>query len=193
MNAHRPRKKVKKALAIEWDQSEESPPTPETVAKLKSDAVRKLIGRKHGLTELHWDATIEIRTIREALGRGLFPIRTLGPELDVGGPTNAPYRDPLDRLSRYEEAIWRERYKPWSAEMKAIAHVGRAGPVRYLAIVEHVVIDNIGTRQADNMLGFRNGRTLAYLREALQRYAEIAQWAQKPQDIGPKTALSTAS
>jgi len=69
------RRKVAKPLALDWDASEEAPATPQTIAKLKSDAVRKLVGRPNGLTMSMWEAAIEIRAIREALCRGMFPYR----------------------------------------------------------------------------------------------------------------------
>lgn len=177
--AARRRRKPQKPLAPEWDVSEEAPPTPETVAKLKTDAVRKLVGK--ALTEPQWEAAREIREIREAIGRGLFPCRTLGKEMDVSGPLNAPFRDPMDRLSRREAAIWSENYRPWSDEMKAVARVGWRGPVTFMHVIEVVVIDNVAVSAADRLLGFpeRNAVALGILRTALQRYAEIAGWVSR--------------
>lgn len=171
----RKRRKPVKPLAPDWDITEEAPPTPETVAKLKTDSVRKLVGR--GITEPQWEAAQEIRHIREALGRGLFPCRTLGKEMDMVRSSDG-FRDPLDRLTRSEERMYYDHYRPWIKEAEQAARFGK-GQITFLNVIEVVVIDNYAVRAADKMLGIRNGSAQDILRQSLQRYAEIAGWVQR--------------
>jgi hypothetical protein len=162
--------------------------TPETRAKLRSDVVLKLHrGGRLRLEQLQ--AAEELRRIWQALGRGLFASAA---RLDapIGGASRKPDRDPLGALAAGEEIAYRRRYRPWSREL-SIALAGGRRSTR-LQLVLDIVVDNLGTRQADRQYGLRHGAALALLQSALLRYAEIAGWM-RPARAGLRRASASGS
>jgi hypothetical protein len=168
-------------------------PTPETVAKLRTDTVQRL-HRQGRLTIEQLQAAEEIRRVWQAVGRGLFPTaaRLEGVRRAAAGQP----RDPIDRMSDGEERAFRRRYRPWAREMErapvarsatagrmtaGVAAGGGAGRgLSCLQLVYDMVIDNYGPRQVEQMHRLRHGLAMQGLRLALQRYAEIAEWVRPP-------------
>lgn len=120
------RRARERALALPTADVVEAGPTPETLKKLRADVIEKLrhAGR---LGNEQVQAAEEIRIVWQAFGRGMFPqasFRTTG----VRDSLRAHFRDPIDRLTRKEELVWRQRYKPWSLEFSGeIARAIRGG------------------------------------------------------------------
>lgn len=145
--------------------------TPETRKKLRFDVIARL-QHTGQLRSEHILAAQEIRTVWEALTRGIFH-----------GLSDTPHQphmragasDPLDRLSEAEEIMWRTRYRPWTHEM-ATAVFGGAHVTR-LQLVLDIVVDNYGLREVEEMYKMQRGTSATrHLKAALHRYAEIAGW-----------------
>jgi hypothetical protein len=123
-----------------------TPPTSETVAKLRSDVIDRLYGEGR-LRPEHVDAAFEIRRVWEAFGRGLFPGSHFGDR--VPQPHLQPmFVDPIDRLTPAEEIAWRTRYRPWAREMSLLVVTGSVRVSR-LQLILDVVVDNNGFRQVE--------------------------------------------
>lgn len=156
------------------------PPTPETVSKLRQDVIGRLF-REGRLREEHVRASKEVREVWEAIGRTLFP--TAGA---VDGPRQfhlaATARDPIQRMSDAEEAMWRRHYRPWADEMSLPVVTGTVRVSR-LQVVLDIAVDNHGLRQVEAWYRMRHGLAFEYLRASLHRYAELAGWVSP--DDGP--------
>jgi hypothetical protein len=155
-------------------------PTPETVAKLRTDLVLRL-HRQGRLTIEQFQAAEEIRRVWQAVGRGLFP--TAGTLDGVARAAPGQPRHPIDRMTDSEERAFRRRYRPWAREMdsamfcqRRASNNGGGRGVSYLQLVYDMVIDNHGPRQVERLHRLRHGLAVKGLRTALQRYAELAQW-----------------
>ena len=96
--------------------------------------------------------------------------------------------DPIDRLTRLEEAAWRLRYRPWAREMAVTVAAGAIRTTR-LQLILDVVVDNHGLREVEGWYRMRHGAAIEHVRAALHRYAEIAGWVDEPY---PETRKSTA-
>lgn len=151
------------------------PPKEDARKRLRADVILKLYNQK-SITKAEHDAALSIRDVVYAIGRGLFPMRALedlGTYIDGG----APYRDPLNRMSKAEYDTWLKVYVPWSTAMGR-APVGQSG--RYLLeLIHDIAIDNWGPRQADKAYRIGNGRSLEYLRQGLEDYAKRAGFISK--------------
>lgn len=151
------------------------PPTPATVARLRTDVIEGLYQNGRLLPE-HVRAAREVRRIWEGFGRALMPSAQT---LSATGRSKriTSFRDPIDRLSLAEEVAWRVRYRPWAQEM---SHSLTAGALRVtrLQLTLDIAVDNHGLRQIEGWYRMRHGAALGHLRGALHRYAEIAQWVE---------------
>ena len=161
-------------------------PTPETAARLRRDLVARLAGEgRLGRGQVR--AALEVRRVWEAFGRGLFPAtNTMTPA--AGRGRRAMFIDPIDRLTRLEEAAWRLRYRPWAREMAVTVAAGAIRTTR-LQLILDVVVDNHGLREVEGWYRMRHGGAIEHIRAALHRYAEIAGWVDEPY---PETRKSTA-
>ena len=161
-------------------------PTPETAAKLRRDIVARL-SQEGRLGREQVRAALEIRRVWEAFGRGLFPAtNTMAPA--VGRRKHAMFVDPIDRLSREEEAAWRLRYRPWAREMAVTVAAGAIRTTR-LQLILDIVVDNHGLREVEGWYRMRHGGAIEHIGAALHRYAEIAGWVNEPY---PETRKSAA-
>lgn len=154
---------------------EATPPTPQTVRKLRRDLILHLheSGR---LRAEHLRAAEEIRRIWQAFSRGLGPSAVNPASTGSRGPS---VRQPLEWLSDREEIIWRNRYRPWANEASAIPSGGIVRVTR-LQIVVALAVDNGGLRQVDGWYRMRNGASFEHLRDGLHRYAVIGGWIDSP-------------
>lgn len=151
------------------------PPTENMRKRLRADVVLKLYNQG-SITRAEHDAALGIRDILHAVGRGLFPVQSLvdlGTHIDGG----SPYRDPLGRMKKAEYETWAKVFVPWANAMGRVP-VGNSG--RYLReLVEDIVVENIGPRQADKAYRIGNGRALTYLKQGLSDYAQRAGFISK--------------
>ena len=165
-----------------------APPTPETAAKLRCDVVQRL-GERAALSAAQLRAAREIRRVWEAVGRGLVArAQSLTPRAE--SRRRGLFADPIARMSGQEERAWRLHYRPWAREMARTVAAGALRTSR-LQLVLDIVVDNHGTRQVEGWYRMRHGSALAHVRAALQRYAEIAGWAEVPDaTVKPRTAAA---
>ena len=166
--------------------ADEAGPTPETAAKLRRDLVQRLAAEgRLGREQVR--AAFEVRRIWEAFGRGLFPATNTMAAAAARG-RRAMFVDPIDRLTRQEEAAWRLRYRPWAREMAVTVAAGAVRTTR-LQLILDVVVDNHGLREVEGWYRMRHGGAVEHIRAALHRYAEIAGWVDEPY---PETRKSAA-
>lgn len=185
----RNKKRTNPALALDLPSSSPMPaqeegsspmavsPTPQTVAKLRVDVLKRLLDGGH-LREEHVEAAKEIQRVWFALGRGLFPRSRWAESLDRVDGTE-PFRDPIDLMNTREERLWRIHYRPWADEVGRLL-LGRGGSVSVLQIVLDVVVDNWAPSQLERSYRLRHGTVRPKLAWALWRYAELAGWVQAP-------------
>jgi hypothetical protein len=141
--------------------------TAETLAKLRHDVVARLVA--HGrLQRVHGDAAEEIRTVSEAVGRGLCPTAQMAAWAGRPSGFRGP-RDFLDRMTAEERRLWQFRYLPWRSELVRAGDDALPG-ARWLGLVLDIVVDNSGLRQAERRQGLRHGTALTLLAIGLERY-----------------------
>lgn len=153
------------------------PPTPQTAARLKGDNIRRLYvnGR---LKDHHAQAAKQIRTVFEAVGRGMFP--ALRPDLWSGQPPKRrPGRDFLDRMDEYERHLWQRYYLPWSHDLVQERAAGLSG-ARRLQLVIDVVVENLNLSEVEWTYGLERGRAYNLLVSALEKYAHRARLIWRP-------------
>jgi hypothetical protein len=141
--------------------------TAETLAKLRHDVVGRLVARGR-LHRVHADAAEEIRTVVEAVGRGMCP--TAQPTAWTG--RSSGYRGPrdfLDRMSPEERRLWQFHYLPWTRDLTQAGDAVLPGG-RWLELVLEIVVENGGLRRAERRHGLRHGSALGYLATGLERY-----------------------
>lgn len=142
-------------------------PTRQTAARLRHDVVARLLSRGH-LLPPHAEAAGEIRTVHEAVGRGMFP--TAQPPSAVGRrPRGAMATDFLDRMTEHERFLWQRRYLPWSRRLALEVAAGLKA-TRWLQLVIDIVVDNATPREVETRYRLRHGRGLDYLRRGLEIY-----------------------
>ena len=165
-------KQIASGQAFSEKQETGIPPTPETMRKLREDVIVRLV-RKGLLMPHHQDAAMEIRSVHEAVGRGMFARSSFNP--DAGrSPRGHTARDFTDRMSSHERHNWERHYIPWSREMAVAVAAGMAG-TRWMQLVTDIVVDNHAIRAVEDRYGLRHGTEVHYLVEALDRYAHY-QW-----------------
>ena len=148
------------------------PPTPETMRKLREDAIVRLVRKGHLLPH-HQAAALEIRSVHEAVGRGMFARSSYSPAAGRS-PRRHTARDFADRMSSRERHNWERHYIPWSHEMAVAVAAGMAG-TRWMQLVTDIVVDNHAIRAVEDRYGLRHGTAVRYLVEALERYTHH-QW-----------------
>ncbi|MBT5051403.1 MAG: hypothetical protein HOM58_23110 [Rhodospirillaceae bacterium] len=142
-------------------------PTPETVAKLRYDVIARL--RDHGrISARHLEIAEEIRSVHEAVGRGLFPtaqsVRWHG---GSGGRRGGG--EFFDRMTQSERYAWERRYLPWTHDLATEIAAGMAG-TRWLQLIIDIVVDNLSLRDVETRYQLRHGTAIAYLTNGLDRY-----------------------
>jgi hypothetical protein len=147
-------------------------PTPETLAKLRADAVLKLYesGR---LNREQVQAAEDIREVWASFSRAMYPARVFDGTQDckvVGRVVSSP----LDRMTAREYRVWRTIYRPWADDQARRSH--GSGQVTRLSIVTKLVVENWGPRQLEARHRLRHGTVVPILQEALSRYGEFAGW-----------------
>ena len=154
-------------------------PTPETVTKLRRDLIAHLyVGGR--LRREHVDAAEDIRLIWYAFTRRLGPSAVDFTALATG-PRRGPgaVHQPIEWLTGREERIWRNRYRPWAAEMAQIPAGGTVSVTRFRLVLD-LAVENESLRRVEAWYRIRHGRAFEALRDGLQRYAEIAGWIEPP-------------
>lgn len=144
------------------------PPTPETLRKLQQDVVVKLV-RQGVLLPHHHDAAMEIRSVHEAVGRGMFARSSFDPTAGSSGRGQGP-RDFTQRMSSSERRAWEKHYLPWSRDM-AIAVVAGLPGTSWMQLIIDIVVDNNAIGAVEDRYRLRDGTAIRYLTEALDRYA----------------------
>lgn len=163
------------ARAVRIEDEQGIPPTPETARKRRDDIIEDLRKRKKLWAE-HENAALEIRTVWEAIGRGLFP-RAVSLDAAIRPPKGTRYKDFLGRMTDSEMAMWRNNYTPWKAiESNILVTVGRGTRAQ---MVFDIVVENFQLRQVEMGYGMRHGTAVTELRESLHNYAEIAGWVRR--------------
>ena len=165
------------------DTGDNAGPTPETAAKLRRDIVVRL-AQEGRLGREQVAAALEVRRVWEAFGRGP---RTRWRRSPVAASRRL-FIDPIDRLTRQEEAAWRLRYRPWAREMAVTVAAGAIRTSR-LQLILDIVVDNHGLREVEGWYRMRHGGAIEHIRAALHRYAEIAGWVDESY---PETRKSKA-
>lgn len=151
----------------------EAGPTPQTLRKLRADVIGKLADSGK-LAPEQLRAATELRRLYEALSRALSPSGRWIDGTRVDGRQRP--RDPFDTLGAGLEIAWRRRWRPWAGAAGAARIDGAFPPVSARTLVVAVVVDNLGTRQADDRWGLRRGRATREVQHWLWRYAEGAGW-----------------
>ncbi len=142
-------------------------PTPETLRKLQPDVVVELV-REGCLRPHHQDAALEIRSVHEAVGRGMFARSSCDPATGASGRAHGP-RDFTQRMSARERRLWEARYLPWSRDM-ALAVVAGLPGTRWMQLVIDIVVDNHAVGTVEERYRLNPGTAIRYLVEALDRY-----------------------
>lgn len=151
-------------------------PTPQTAAKLKRDLIAHLRDKERLIPE-HARAAEDIRRIWQAFSRILGPSATNPATLATGRQAGGGQMQ-IDWLTEREEAIWRERYRPWASEMAAQPCGGTIRVTKFQIVFE-IVVDNRSLRQTEGAYRMRHGSAFDIIRAALHRYAEIAGWIEE--------------
>lgn len=139
--------------------------------RFRADVIARL-ARRGAIDDAEAGAAQEIRAVYLALCRGLFAhARDYGAAFAPGG--RVPVSG-IERLGEREAMLWREHWRPWSLEMGRVVIAGAKGQTTRLTVAIDIVIDNHGPRQSDRRHGLRHGRSLAEVRAALSRYAEVS-------------------
>jgi hypothetical protein len=146
--------------------AEDTPPTPETEAKLQPDQ----------LTVLLADGVLS--PDQERAGRALHALtrawmRGMSPRSQFEAPTppnrRKAARSPVDRMTEREERLWLTAYKPWAAAETATL-VCRRPRLTALDLVRQVVDDNTAPRDIARRLDLDAGEVTAALKDALDRF-----------------------
>jgi len=144
-------------------------PTLETRRKLRADVVVRMFEKGH-INRAQELAAEEIRDVREALARAIFPAR----RLDLSGTrAKGAWKGwtPLDALTGAQDRAW-HRYIAWCGRM--IDRPFNGISATRLAIVLAVIDVNIGWRQVERAIGVRHGAVLQVVAGALLDYAVAA-------------------
>ena len=142
-------------------------PTAQTAAKLRHDVVARLLAQRR-IRPHHAEAAEEIRTVHEAVGRGMFPTAQ-SLSWSGRGPNRRQSRDFLDRMSERERNAWERRYLPWTHAMATEIAAGLPG-TRWLQLVIDIVVDNASLRAVETRYRLRHGTALTYLTGGLEHY-----------------------
>lgn len=111
----------------------------------------------------------EIERIFVAVSGGLMPRSQMGNMVAGMGGTGSTLADGLT-------VAWRDRYKPWAAEMAA--HKVRTGePVK--AFIIDLCVEDFTIRECERHHGIGNGRGPELIKYGLGRYVEIAGWVRR--------------
>lgn len=172
---------------------EDEGPTPETMARTRASDPLDALVRSGTVAGDTLAAAMMIRTIREALSRGLGPgTRRFDAVVVDGAPL---HRDPIDRMSERMLLLHQHVYLPWAATMaggvdpeKAAARKGER-PVRTVLagsrrlhlspfqLVMAVLIDRVSLSRLARRHGVRNGSLTEPFVAALRSFAELHEQA----------------
>lgn len=111
----------------------------------------------------------EIERIFVTVSGGLMPRSQMGAMVAGGGSSGA-------QLSEGLTIAWRDRYKPWAAEMAAL-RVNTGKPV--MAFIIDLVMEDFTIRECEAHNGVRRGDGADLIRYGLTRYVEIAGWTRR--------------
>lgn len=143
------------------------------VTRMRTDQIDRLYNAGK-LSPDQRAAALKIRTVWEAMSRGLFPGGAFGGI--VGTKSRGSFRHPLERMSGKEFFIWAKEYKPWANGKSAKTALrretridGRKDEFRktFVQVCYHVVVDNYGPAQLERMWPISRGNGVIVL--ALQR------------------------
>jgi len=171
LKIHRTRKdRLRQGLL---DQEEElSPPTSQTVEKLRNDTIILLMS-SGDIGMDHVRAAEDIRTIFEIVSRGMFPASSWRSETN-----RVPHRrrrtDFVDRMNSHEVLIWEKCYLPWSHKL-SLEVVGGVPGTRWLQMVIDIVVDNFPLDDVEKKYRLGEGTALGFLVNGLDRYIALRQ------------------
>jgi len=160
-------KRARLSAPIADDGARPVPPTRQTAARLRHDVIARLLATGR-LAPHHAGAADEIRTVHEAVGRGMFPT-ALRAHAAGRRPRTGVAVDFLDRMTARERFLWQRRYLPWTRVMALEVAAGLKG-TRWLQLVVDIVVDNAAPREVEARYRLRHGTALGYLRRGLERY-----------------------
>lgn len=134
------------------------------ISRLRTDQIDRLYDRSV-ISVDERAAALKIRTIFEAMGRGLFPGAA---DRMVGTKSRGSFRHPLERMSNREFFIWSQEYKPWangpaakmSIDREAADSEGVSFNFRksYLQVCYAVIVDNLGPSQLEDVWPIPRGK-----------------------------------
>lgn len=140
---------------------------PEIPAETRYDVVGRL-QRRGRISAHHLDRAEEIRSVHEAVGRGMFP--TAQSTMRWGSVRRRRgARDFLDRMTQSERYAWEHHYLPWTRDLATEVAAGIPG-TRWLQLIIDIVVDNVPLREIETRYRLRHGTALAYLTNGLDRY-----------------------
>lgn len=144
--------------------------TEQTRAKRRTDVITKLHNGGY-LRDEHVAAANDIHRVAAAVQRGLSSgSRALDGTRVDSSPT---YRDPIDRMSEWENTTHRRVYKPWANEVALIWINGERGRMNWLQLTWAAVIENTHPLEMDRKIGVRLFTCRRTLAKSLWRYAQI--------------------
>jgi glutamate mutase epsilon subunit len=164
VNAVRRQRKIADREAMAKELAENA--TPETLNQRKIRVVDELLERGK-LTDEQRRAAIEINAVWLKITIGLFA-RVQRYERQARGVGQEDWASSM--INAYHD-----RYIPWRDEAGAVAVKGQ-GNMTVADLVFCLAIDNYGVRQLADSRGMDQRTVLDYVRNSLQRYAEIGGW-----------------
>lgn len=130
----------------------------EKIKRMRTDQIDRLY--EAGKINIdHRAAALKIRTVWEAMARGLFPGAASGNM--VGTKSRGTFRHPLERMSNREFFIWVMEYKPWAtgpAAKTAIHHAPSHFKISYLQVCYNVIVDGYGPSQLERQWPVTKGK-----------------------------------
>ena len=146
----------------------------EEIKRMRTDQIDRLY-ESGKINMEHRAAALKIRTVWEAMARGLFPGASGNM---VGTKSRGTFRHPLERMSNREFFIWVMEYKPWAtgpAAKVAINYAPSHFKISYLQICYNMIVDNYGPSQLERQwpVPKGHGAVVSLLRQGLGMWKHI--------------------
>lgn len=147
---------------------------PEQISRMRTDQIDRLY-EKGKINADQRAAALKIRTVWEAMARGLFPGAS---GTMVGTKSRGTFRHPLERMTNREFFIWIKEYRPWAtgdAAKVAINHSETGFQISYMRVCYHVVVDGYGPSQLERLWPVAKGKGVVtdLLRRGLASWKHI--------------------
>lgn len=164
------------------------------ISRMRTDQIDRLY-EKGKINADQRAAALKIRTVWEAMGRGLFPSGSFG----SGGGTKSrgTFRHPLERMTNREFFIWIKEYRPWAtgaAAKVAINHSQTGFRISFMQICYHVAVDGFGPTQLERQWPVTRGKGVVtdLLRRGLSTWEHIEYYADAGLEDARQEILKTA-